>query len=295
MRLADTMVDAVRQGVSALGEAPRARLLGYVESRRTAEGAYRGRSDEGDLYYTAFAVDCLHAAGHDVSGDAALTAFLAAVDVESLDLIHLACLARCRLRVGPERLPAGMRARLTAGIRRHATPDGGYDVIVGSAGATPYGVFLARGALEDLDEPAPEAAELIRAVAGARVADGSYANERGMEDGATPMTAGMVTLAALSGLEPEAATLAWLLGRWNADGGFEVFPDAPMSDLLSTATAMLALRAAGCLPDDVSACREYVGRLWDRARGGFRGHVFDDATDLEYTFYGLMALGVCHG
>lgn len=298
MRLADATVDEVRRGVAALGKEPRGLLLRYIEGRRAPDGGYRGRSEAGDVYYTAFALDCLQAAGQAIPADAALTTFLAAVDIDSLDLIHLACLARCRLRVGPPALPPDLGDRLIASIHLYATPDGGYDVVTGSATATPYGVFLAHGALEDLCEPVPNegsgvpgAQSLIRAVEGARLADGSYANERGMEDGATPTTAGMVTLAAFSGIDPDPASLEWLLERWNADGGFEVFPGAPLSDLLSTATALLALRTANCMPDDLSACREFVGRLWDRSAGGFRSHVFDDATDLEYTFYGLLALG----
>ena len=69
-------------------------------------------------------------------------------------------------------------------------------------------------------------------------------------------------------------------------------PNAPMPDLLSTATALHAL---ACLERDLPAsirerCLDFIDTLWN-AEGGFHGHWADDHLDAEYTFYGLLALG----
>jgi hypothetical protein len=64
-----------------------------------------------------------------------------------------------------------------------------------------------------------------------------------------------------------------------------------MPDLLSTAVALHALDAT---QSDWRADREvlldFVDSLWS-AEGGFHGHWADDTLDVEYTYYGLLALG----
>jgi len=63
-----------------------------------------------------------------------------------------------------------------------------------------------------------------------------------------------------------------------------------MSDLLSTAVALYALRLASVeLGDLREACLDFVDSLW--SPGGFHGCVADRTPDCEYTFYGLLALG----
>lgn len=69
-------------------------------------------------------------------------------------------------------------------------------------------------------------------------------------------------------------------------------PLAPIPDLLSTATSLHAL---ACLDLSLSAsakelCLNFLDSLWS-AEGGFHGHWADDHLDVEYTFYGLLALG----
>jgi hypothetical protein len=74
-------------------------------------------------------------------------------------------------------------------------------------------------------------------------------------------------------------------------GGFLPFPGAPIPDLLSTAVALHALDG---LQTDFSRigepCLDFVDSLWT-AKGGFHGTWDDDVLDLEYTYYGLLALG----
>ena len=69
-------------------------------------------------------------------------------------------------------------------------------------------------------------------------------------------------------------------------------PQAPIPDLLSTATALHAL---ACLERPLPSaarerCLDFLDTLWS-AEGGFHGHWADDHLDAEYTFYGLLALG----
>jgi len=64
-----------------------------------------------------------------------------------------------------------------------------------------------------------------------------------------------------------------------------------MPDLLSTATALHALVALGTALETLAEpCLDFVDSLWTN-RGGFHGHWADDELDVEYAFYGLLALG----
>ena len=83
----------------------------------------------------------------------------------------------------------------------------------------------------------------------------------------------------------------WLLDRCHSSGGFFAGPDAPVPDLLSTATALHALSSLH-LPMSAlrEPCLDFVDSLWTN-RGGFFGTWADDTVDCEYTYYALLALG----
>ncbi len=74
-------------------------------------------------------------------------------------------------------------------------------------------------------------------------------------------------------------------------GGFKTFAHLGNSDMLSTAVALFALNFADCdLRLLKPTCLDFIGQ-------NFSGEAFlsgdgDPTTDVEYTFYGLLALGV---
>jgi hypothetical protein len=81
-----------------------------------------------------------------------------------------------------------------------------------------------------------------------------------------------------------------VLSFYRGNGGFNATQAAPLPDLLSTAVALYALRFAGAdlrmiKPD----CLGFVDSMYKE--GGFAGNVIDQEPDIEYTFYGLLALG----
>jgi prenyltransferase beta subunit len=93
------------------------------------------------------------------------------------------------------------------------------------------------------------------------------------------------------GLPLPVETGAWLLGQVHPSGGFLATPGAPLPDLLSTATALHALESLEVKYDHLrDLTLDYVDSLWS-AEGGFHGHWADDDLDVEYTSYGLLALG----
>lgn len=81
-----------------------------------------------------------------------------------------------------------------------------------------------------------------------------------------------------------------ILGHYDGQGGFRATLTTPVSDLLSTAVALYALRFAGTDLRRIRAeCMRFVDALY--MDGGFSATLLDHVPDIEYAFYGLLALG----
>lgn len=85
----------------------------------------------------------------------------------------------------------------------------------------------------------------------------------------------------------DATLLTWLKARQDETGGFYASEQAPIPDLLSTAVALFTLRLVGTETRDAS---DFVQAHWMEG-GGFTPTLLDDYSDVEYCFYGLLALG----
>ena len=71
------------------------------------------------------------------------------------------------------------------------------------------------------------------------------------------------------------------------EGGLRANSRTPLADLLSTFTGVWTLHQLGALDRiDAAATLRYAQAL-ELPTGGFRGGLWDDRTDAEYTFYGL--------
>jgi len=82
----------------------------------------------------------------------------------------------------------------------------------------------------------------------------------------------------------------FLMSFASKSGGFRAFQHLEHSDMLSTAVALFALKNADCdirllTPD----CLDFIQQNF--INGAFLSGDGDQTTDLEYTFYGLLALG----
>lgn len=263
----------------------------FTLGQMNSGGGFRNREGRSDLYYTVFGVESLVALSADVPFDTVAAYLRTFEDGGSLDFVHLTCLARAWANL-PRSMREGVpRDTILGRIESHRTADGGYNALPGASRGTVYACFLAMGAYQDLERDMPEPLALIQCIDALRARDGGYANHAEMSEGLTPATAAAATL--LRHLEqPARPELGkWLLSRCAPEGGFLASPQAPMPDLLSTATALHALSGLhvpiGGLQE---SCLDFIDTLWTN-RGGFYGNWGDDAADCEYTYYALLALG----
>lgn len=260
-------------------------VVSFLRSQAHPSGGFRNRDGEPDLYYTVFGLEALLAMRAELPAAATIEYLRGCGGGGSLDLVHVACLARCWASMPAGSLDAGLRDRI---LRRLSKLAGD-----GASGAdrTIYNWFLIAGAFQDLGAPVPDPAALLDAVRALQTPDGGFSNQAGATAGTTPSTAAAVTLLRHfgGGAAPEAAR--WLRARCHPSGGFLASPATPMPDLLSTATALHALVGAHEPIDDLKEpCLDFLDTLWT-STGGFHGSWADDALDCEYTYYGLLALG----
>jgi len=264
----------------------------FLRGQLTQEGAGRDRDGNPDLYYTIFALAGLQALEADIPTDRIRAYLHSFGDGEELDFVHLSALARCWAAIGQDGMPSDLPDRLLARIEAFRKGDGGYEGDAKLRHGTAYGAFVALGAYQDLGRKPPEILKLIQSLKRLESKDGAWSNVPGAPQGATNATGGAVTLIRHLGFPVNQSVADWLLAQAHPEGGFLAVPGAPMPDLLSTATALHALAAMERrLPAALhEKCLDFIDTLWS-ARGGFHGHWADDHLDVEYTFYGLLALG----
>ena len=289
MSLRLQMLQVARRGALSLGESLPA-VCAFARSRITEGGMGLDRDQRPDLYYTIFAIALLQALDEPIPTLSIREQLLSYAEGASLDFIHLGALARCWAAIG--HYPRELAAGILHNIEHYRTLNGGYDGERGAAFGTAYGGFVALGSYQDLGVPIPEPLRLVQSLKYLETPDGGWGNAPNLRAGSTNASAAAITLLHQLEIPVNETTGRWLLAQVHSSGGFLAMPMAPIPDLLSTATALHAL---GCLNVDLPSrikeqCLDFLDSLWT-ADGGFHGHWADDFLDVEYTFYGLLALG----
>ena len=265
-------------------------VLRFVSSQQLGVGGFCGRSSEDDLYYTFFAISILVIMGGAVNTVSLVKYLDSFGDGADLDFIHLACLIRCQVIIGgtDDELMAKQRETL----EEYRADDGGYQQAgKGSATGSVYACFIAWLVYSDMKKDMPDKGGVIFCLESFKLDDGSYVNDMSVKSGSTTATAAAIVLLCEFGLPVGDDTITQLLSRAVVTGGFFACDSAPIPDLLSTATALYALRKVGYeLGCGLEVHHDYVASLWNED-GGFAGNALDGDSDCEYTYYALLALG----
>jgi prenyltransferase beta subunit len=266
------MLQVARLAPKQLGEA-RELVEAFFRSQLHPSGGFCDRAGKPDLYYTVFGIEGLIALGAVPPVEQCKAYLRTFGEGESLDFVHLCCLARCWAGV-KEGAPAGLPGR----IALHPVD-------------TAYEALLSYSAHQDLGAEYPGADQLLRIVEGLKAGDEAYGNWPGMPRGMTSATAAVVALHRQLDRVPDQRLGAWLMQQWRPEGGFTAAPEVALPDLLSTATALHALAGLQIPLEPIrEATLDFLDTLWTN-RGGFHGNWTDDDLDCEYTYYGLLSLG----
>ena len=283
------MLQVARLAPRQLGES-RDLVAGFLRERLNPDGGFQDRSGASDLYYTVFGLDALIALQEELPVDATAAYLTGVGSPTDLDLVHVGCLARAWAALKHLPDPA-IVDRMIATVEACRSEDGGYATWPGEPHGSAYGAYIALGAYQDVGREMPAPERVLASIHTLRARDGSYANDPDASSGMTPSTAAAVLVMRHLGATPDRDAGMWLLDRCHKSGGFFASPDAPVPDLLSTATALHALSSLHVPIAGIrEPCLDFVDSLWTN-RGGFFGTWADDDADCEYTYYALLALG----
>lgn len=279
------LFDTLQQGCKQLDYGARERIARFVESQRTAADTFVNKSGQEDLYYTVFGWMLALVLGLEVESNK-MAQYLDKQPVESLSLIDYAAFTRCSMLLALKR--HGIPGVFWSHLNPHPVqrPLFGFSGIPHQDYHSPYTQFIWMSLMEDtgtrldgLDETSLEPY---------RVVDGGYANLRNSRSATTNATvAALAIKGQLHGYQTPAA-VTFLRGLQDESGGFRATPQSPVPDLLSTATALFMLKNYHTSP--AVAPEDFLTAHWTPS-GGFTATLLEDNPDVEYTFYGLLALG----
>ena len=99
--------------------------------------------------------------------------------------------------------------------------------------------------------------------------------------------AALAIIGQLEGYKP-IDDLFYLRDTQDETGGFKAGRGAPVPDILSTATTLFLMGCYDIRP--VRPVHDFIEAHWLDS-GGFSATLLEDSSDVEYVFYGLLALG----
>ena len=295
------------EGVGRLPEATRQRHTEYFLSAQQPDGGFAGREGGSDLYYTTFAMRGLSILG-ELYGDVAkkIESFLLPqlsthqTIVDFFSLFYAANLLKVSsgLDIFSSADPSwpDQVFRFLASLRRE---DGGYaKAPEGNAGST-YHTFLVLLVLQLIEKPIPEPEKIVAFLESRQDELGGWHEIRvSKRPGTNPTAAAVASLLILDALDeakdPElvATTLDFLVEMQTDEGGLRANTRIPIADLLSSFTGALTLVDLQALDEiDIEAYRRFVISM-ERQQGGFQAAAWDEAHDVEYSFYGLGCLAL---
>lgn len=298
------LTNRLLEGIERLPAETRERNTQYLLEAQNADGGFSGREGGSDLYYTGFALRSLavlQALNPDVCNKAAaflrskLTGSAGVVDFFSL---VVSCYL-VPLGGGPDVLadaPTDWRDRVASTLETFRSPDGGYGKTPAAPHGSTYTSFLVTLCMQLLARPTPEPEKLAAFVKSRRRPDGGYVEISAMKrSGTNPTAAGVGLLQILGEMtDAEKTETANFLAALPSpfEGGLRANDRIPAADLLSTFTGSWTLDQIGYANKlDWDSLRNYAEEC-ERPIGGFRGGLWDERTDVEYTFYGLGTLAL---
>ncbi|MBI3866241.1 MAG: terpene cyclase/mutase family protein [Planctomycetia bacterium] len=290
-------------GLESLSAETRARHRDFVLSRQNGDGGFSGREGGSDLYYTGFAVRTLAVLKLLAADDCErIAGYIKSAGQSQVTVIDLVSWLYCALVVQGfsgidvlSQVDAQWPDRLAEILESFRTRDGGYaKTHEGAAGST-YHSFLVALCYELIGRPMPHPARLLQFVFDRQRDDGGFVEIAPMKRSGTNPTAAAAAILNMHGaLDSELRDdiAAFLREVYSSEGGFQANTRIPCADGLSTFTAILTVQDLGLAGlFDTARAREFVDGL-EFPGGGFRGALWDQAADVEYTFYALGTLGL---
>jgi geranylgeranyl transferase type-2 subunit beta len=294
--------------VARLSDEVRKRTAAFCLERQNADGGWSGREGDSDLYYTGFALRTLSVLEVLTPEIAAKTAgFLKtclagqASVVDFFSLLYSALLVQ--VSGGPDVFgdaPSDWPERVSQLLDSFRTSDGGYNKSAGASSASTYHTFLVGLCYQLLGRSFPNPNDVIALARRRRREDGGFVEIDAMRRSGTNPTAAAVGILQLTlgndlpddEMRP---VIDFLSHMPSMEGGLRANDRVPLADLLSTFTGTWTMHQLDAL-DVIDSKQIYAyARSLEEPGGGFKGGLWDEQADVEYTFYGLGAMALTRG
>lgn len=313
------ILDALQNAKSKLSDDAVKAIKDFVLKHNHNEGGFVDKVGNQDIYYTVFGYTLsyilnLHI---DISKE---KKYLERIKNQDLDFIHSISYLRCLLLIeaisfsqkntrlsnlfsGSDFITNQLFGNLSKEIKKnnasvfskinqYKTQDSGYNQNeIQAKNSTIYAnyivwMFLGDFGFKFIDE------QYIDILKTYQSTNGGFVNEIGSDSTVTTATSAGVILQYYLWKSKNDNAIQYLLNQQNKIGGFVAGEKLPIADLLSTSSALLALKIAENLnlvgKED---CLKFIDLHWNES-GGFIGSISDDLPDCEYTFYALLAIGI---
>ena len=288
--ISEKLFNTLTKGKLLLNKESLERITHFVKSQKTEEDIFINKNNTPDLYYTMFGWLLSYVLGIHTD-DKKTSAYINQQKTTDLDFIHYAAFIRCRLlqkclskrffALGLGRLfPVPVRPLYTFSRFPHDDVE------------SPYSRFVWLSMIEDANQKIRNKTELKTTLMKYHVPEGGFSNDKENQSATTNATvAALSILGQLYGYTVNKDVL-YLKALQQESGGFSVAPHSPIPDLLSTATALFSLHCYQVKPK--ISPRDFIEAHWLDS-GGFSATLLEDTSDVEYTFYALLALGTTDG
>ncbi|MCL2688620.1 MAG: hypothetical protein FWE57_02075 [Chitinispirillia bacterium] len=268
-----------------------------VKSAQGSGGFFYGRANQEDLYYTFFGTLLAAVTGAKINRKKCGEQ-LDRVDFNTLDLIHACAWLRAKKILGWITVPHLLRNQFTFFIVRvFGNNKDNKDIkdknifrrldtlpavdFPHQDKNSPYSQFLLSTLYTDFGKK-PSSPDFEKY----RLSNGLYANLKNhSEYGLNAASAALFLIPT----DKNGDSTDALISLQEEDGSFKAAASAPQGDLLSTATALFALSQHGKTP---RIPVKNLLRECFRDNGFFAATPDDPLGDLEYTVYGLLAMGI---
>ena len=124
MTISKEMLASAAKAVKLLGEARAAETGEFYRRLLRPDGGFADRAGKSDLYYTVFGLQACRALGVELPVEAVRSYLLGFGKGESLDMVHLGCLVRCRAVLDEDACPPDVRQAVLARIEACRSADG---------------------------------------------------------------------------------------------------------------------------------------------------------------------------
>jgi hypothetical protein len=309
------ILEALLKAKDALSVDAQNHIISFLNSQKCVSGGFIDRAGKSDLYYSVFGYTL--ALVFDLKLNVVEERkYLDQFEQKNLDFVHSVCLVRAyyllhlialKQKTGfsaskylvfnfAKGLILGELSKKTMDncsavlweLESYIAKDEGYNHNAkNEEQSTVYANYLMWTLYQDLQIEEDTIEEIQNANKSLILDNGSYANESNSSDGVTSATAAGMIINSDSEKSKD-----WLLQMRSKRGGFMAGKDVPVSDLLSTSTALLSLKMSGENMDLFAEnSLNFINLHWDES-GGFFGSIADMSCDVEYTYYALLGLGV---